>query len=168
MSNSTNAPVIPLKEFDQEMATTRTMLERVPNDQEHFKPHEKSMEFGYLTHLVAAIPGWIDATLRQDSIDLADGPKPQRMNTNEILHFFDRNVKQAREALQTITGEKLEEKWSLMMSGKMLMSLPRGEAARNHLSHLVHHRGQLSVYARLLNVKIPQIYGPSADTAWGA
>lgn len=168
MPASTNAPAIPLKEFDHEMDTTRKMLERLPEGQPHFKPHEKSMELGYLSFLVAAIPGWIDQTLRTDSIDLGVGTKPDAMSTNGLLEFFDKNVKQAREALQTIAGAKLGEHWSLKQGETVLITLPRGEAARQHLSHLVHHRGQLSVYERLLDVKLPQIYGPSADTPWGA
>ncbi|MEP6834464.1 MAG: DinB family protein [Gemmatimonas sp.] len=168
MPASNNAPIIPLKEFDHEMETTRKMLERVPDDQPHFKPHERSMEFGYLTFLVAAIPGWIDQTLRTDAIDLGEGKKPDAITTRDILQMFDKNVHQAREALQTITGDKLNEDWSLKRGDAVLMTLPRGEAARQHLSHLVHHRGQLSVYERLLDVKLPQIYGPSADTPWGS
>ena len=108
----TNTPVIPLKEFDHEMQTTRTMLERLPGDQSHFKPHEKSMEFGYLSFLVAAIPGWIDQTLRTDAIDLGEGKKPDALSTKNILEIFDKNVSQAREALQTITGDTLNENWS--------------------------------------------------------
>lgn len=164
MPASTNAPAIPLKEFDHEMDTTRKMLERLPGDQAHFKPHEKSMEFGHLSFLVATIPGWIDQTLRTDAIDLSEGEKPDAMSTKDLLVIFDKNVLQAREALQTITGGKLNEQWSLKQGESVLMTSPRGEAARQHLSHLVHHRGQLSVYERLLDVKLPQIYGPSADT----
>jgi uncharacterized damage-inducible protein DinB len=166
MSVSGNTPAIPLKEFDIEMATTRKMLERLPNDKNEFKPHEKSMAFGYLSQLVAGIPGWIARTLREDSINLAGGPKPTEKTTSEILEYFDDNVKNAREALETVTGAKLEENWSLKMGEQVLITTPRGEAARQHLNHLIHHRGQLSVYERLLDVKLPQIYGPSADTPW--
>jgi uncharacterized damage-inducible protein DinB len=164
---ASNVPVIPLKEFDHEMDTTRKMLLRLPEDQPHFKPHEKSMEFWYLCELVAAIPGWIDQTLRADSIDLGAQGKPQPKSASELLEFFDTNVKNCREALQSITGDILEKDWSLKMGDRMLMTLPRGEACRQHLSHLVHHRGQLSVYERMLDMKLPQIYGPSADTPWG-
>lgn len=164
---ASNAPVIPLKEFDHEMDTTRKMLLALPDDQPHFKPHEKSMEFWYLCELVSAIPGWIDQTLRTDAIDLAAGGKPKPKSANEILESFDNNVRTCREALQSITGDKLATPWSLKMGDKTLMTLPRGEAARQHLSHLVHHRGQLSVYERMLDMKLPQIYGPSADAPWG-
>ena len=165
--NAANTPAIPLKEFDQEMETTRKMLQGLPDDQPHFKPHEKSMEFWYLCDLVAAIPDWINQTLRTDSIDLAAGGNSKPKSANELLQTFDTNVKNCREALQNITGDKLQQSWSLKMKEQNLMTMPRGEACRNHLSHLVHHRGQLSVYERMLNMKLPQIYGPSADTPWG-
>lgn len=166
MSSADHSPAIPLKEFDVEMATTRKMLERIPDGQDQFKPHEKSMAFGYLCQLVASIPGWIDRTLREDAINLAEGQKPSNKNAGETLKIFDEYVANARDALQTITGAKLGENWSLKMGEQVLMTLPRGEAARQHLNHLIHHRGQLSVYERLLDVKLPQIYGPSADTSW--
>lgn len=166
MSASDNMPAIPLKEFDVEMATTRKMLERLPDGEFEFKPHEKSMAFGYLSQLVASIPGWIDKTLREDAIDLAAGQRPENKSAGDTLKFFDENVANARDALQNITGAKLVENWSLKMGDKVLITSPRGEAARQHLNHLIHHRGQLSVYERLLDVKLPQIYGPSADTPW--
>lgn len=165
---ASNAPAIPIKEFDHEMMTTRAMLERLPEGQTHFKPHEKSMEFWYLCELVAAIPSWIDQTLRTDEINLAAGTKPTPKTNGEILEYFDTNVKNAREALHTITGSQLDKDWSLKMGDKVLMTFPRGEAARQHLNHLIHHRGQLSVYERMVDVKLPQIYGPTADTPWGA
>ncbi|MBC8089377.1 MAG: damage-inducible protein DinB [Phycisphaerae bacterium] len=166
MSASDTTPAVPLKEFDLEMATTRKMLERLPEGQDHFKPHEKSMEFGYLAELVSAIPGWIHDTLRMNEIDMAAGERHAPRTPREVLQFFDEKVKDARGALEEITGAKLEENWSLKMGDKVLMTMPRGEAARQHLNHLIHHRGQLSVYERLLDVKLPQIYGPSADAPW--
>lgn len=168
MSSADNSPVIPLKEFDAEMATTRKMLERLPDGHDQFKPHEKSMEFGYLAILVATIPGWIHDTLRQNSIDIGSGQKPGSLSGGALLEAFDKHVKNARAALEEITGDKLVEDWSLKMGDQVLITAPRGEAARQHLNHLIHHRGQLSVYERLLDVKLPQIYGPSADAPWGA
>lgn len=167
MSAADNSPAIPLREFDIEMATTRKMLERLPDGHDQFKPHEKSMAFGYLGQLVAGIPSWIAMTLRQDTIDLASQPRHSERSAKDILSYFDDNVASARDALQNITGARLLEVWSLKMGERVLMTAPRGEAARQHLNHLIHHRGQLSVYERLLDVKLPQIYGPSADTPWG-
>lgn len=165
-ANKTTA--IPLTEFDREMETTRNMLERVPEGHDGFKPHEKSMQFSYLAFLVAAIPNWIDQTLRTEFIDLGanQSTRGEGLSSKDLLQIFDKNVKVAREALQTITGADLETDWSLKHGEKVLMTMPRGDAARNHLSHLIHHRGQLSVYERMLDAKLPQIYGPTADAPW--
>ncbi|MGV3710334.1 MAG: DinB family protein [Gemmatimonas sp.] len=167
MPTAANTVAIPLKEFDQEMQTTRNMLERLPDGKAKFKPHEKSMEFGYLSQLVASIPNWIEQTLATESIDLGKQGRMGETATKELLEMFDKNVAGARAALQKVTGEQLDVTWSLVMGEQTLMSTARGEAVRNHLSHLIHHRGQLSVYERLLDVKLPQIYGPTADTKWG-
>lgn len=166
MNTASNAPAIPLKEFDAEMATTRAMLERVPDGHDKYKPHEKSMEFGYLALLTSSIPGWIHDTLRKNEIDLGAQDPPSSAPARQLLEAFDGMVKGARQALQEITGDKLAEDWSLKHGEHVLMTLPRGEAVRQHLNHLIHHRGQLSVYERLLDVKLPAIYGPSADTKW--
>lgn len=166
MDTAHNAPAIPLKEFDEEMQITRGLLERLPEGHEKFKPHEKSMEFGYLGVLVASIPSWIHETLRKDEIDLAAGEAPGTMTTQQILRYFDAHVKDARKSLQEVTGTALAGDWSLKHGDATLMTLPRGEASRQHLRHLIHHRGQLSVYERMLDVKLPEIYGPTADTQW--
>lgn len=168
MTATTNTPAIPLKEFDHEMAVTRALLERLPEGKDQFKPHEKSMKFGYLAALVASIPNWIDETLKTDAIDLAvsDPSSELPITTKDLLTMFDKNVSGARESLENVVGEALLANWSLKMGEQVLLTAPRGESARDHLSHLIHHRGQLSVYARLLDVKLAQIYGPTADTAW--
>jgi uncharacterized damage-inducible protein DinB len=160
------SPVIPLKEFDAEMASTRRLLERVPSERGQWKPHEKSFALGHLAQLVAWIPGWITQTLREPRIDLSGGVGYSFEETATLLRVFDTNVAEARSALEAITGPALEEPWSLTMGETVLFTAPRGEAVRGHLSHLVHHRGQLTVYLRLLDVPLPQIYGPTADEAW--
>ena len=160
-------PVIPLAEFDQEMASTRRLLERVPSEKGSWKPHEKSFALGHLAQLVAWIPGWITPTLREPHIDLADGGGYSFETTETLLAMFDRNVREARESLASVTGKALEEPWSLRMGERVLLTSPRGEVTRQHLSHLVHHRGQLTVYLRLLDVPLPSIYGPTADEPWG-
>lgn len=157
---------IPLAEFDQEMATTRRLLERVPDDKGSWKPHPKSFPLAHLGQLVAGMPGWITRTLREPSIDLATGPRYSMETTATLLAEFDRNVKSAREALASVTDAQLDEPWSLTMGDKVLMTTPRGPTARQHLNHLIHHRGQLSVYLRELDVPIPSIYGPTADEGW--
>ncbi len=164
---STKAQAIPLKEFDQEMATTRRLLERVPSDKGTWKPHEKSFPLGHLAQLVAMMPGWITMTLRQPYLDLASGGFGYSFEaTEKLLADFDRHVQEAREVLAQVTGPALEEKWELRMGPQVVMTSTKGEVTRQNLSHLVHHRGQLTVYLRLLNVPIPQIYGPTADEKW--
>lgn len=156
-------PAIPLAEFDQEMGVTRRLLERVPTDRGEWKPHPKSFALGHLAQLVAGIPGWIARTLREPAIDLAAGPGYSFEPTTVLLEQFDANVRAAREALGSVTGAALDEPWSLRMGEQVLMTSPRGLTVRNHLSHLVHHRGQLTVYLRLVDVPLPQVYGPTAD-----
>jgi uncharacterized damage-inducible protein DinB len=165
-SNQIAASGIPLAEFDAEMASTRRLLERVPSEQVRWKPHEKSFALGHLAQLVSWIPGWIAKTLRESSIDLAGGAQYSYEATATLLDNFDANVAAARVALEEVTGEALAEPWSLLMGGEVLFTAPTGGAVRGHLNHLIHHRGQLTVYLRLLDVPLPQIYGPTADEKW--
>jgi uncharacterized damage-inducible protein DinB len=159
-------PAIPLKEFDQEMATTRRLLERVPGDKAAWKPHEKSFALGHLAQLVARMPGWITLTLRQPKLDLSAGQGYGFEPTEELLREFDRNVAEAREALGAVAGAALDEPWTLTAGERVLMTLPRGEVVRQNLNHLIHHRGQLTVYLREVDVPLPSIYGPTADERW--
>jgi uncharacterized damage-inducible protein DinB len=157
---------IPLAEFDQEMAATRRLLERVPSEQGSWKPHDKSFALGHLAQLVTWMPGWITRTLRDPHIDLAGGPGYTLETTETLLAEFDRNVDEARIALSEVQGAALQEPWSLRMGGEVIFTQPREQVVRNHLSHLIHHRGQLTVYLRLLDVPLPSIYGPTADEPW--
>jgi uncharacterized damage-inducible protein DinB len=157
---------IPLKEFDAEMASTRKLLDRVPDGQGAWKPHTKSFSLGHLAQLVASMPGWIATTLREPHIDLAKGSGYSLEPTRALLTMFDNNVRDACVALEAVTGAALDEPWSLKHGDRVLMTMPRREVVRQHLSHLSHHRGQLSVYLRLIDVPIPSIYGPTADERW--
>jgi uncharacterized damage-inducible protein DinB len=159
-------PAIPLKELDTEMESTRRLLERVPSGQGTWKPHEKSFALGHLAQLVSWLPGWIDRSLREPFIDLTSGGDYSFETTETLLAAFDENVAAARAALQEVTGAALDEPWSLRMGEQVLFTSPRREVVRSHLSHLIHHRGQLTVYLRLLDVPLPQIYGPTADESW--
>jgi uncharacterized damage-inducible protein DinB len=159
-------PAIPLKEFDQEMASTRKLLERVPSDKGTWKPHPKSFALGHLAQLVSWIPGWITSTLRDPHLDLAQAAGYSFEATETLLQRFDTNAKGAREALAEVTGPALDEPWSLKTGDRVILTLPRGEITRQNLSHLIHHRGQLTVYLRLLDVPLPQVYGPTADERW--
>src|SRR5688500_3920016 len=135
-----------LPESEQEMTTTRRLLERVPSDKGEWKPHSKSFALGHLAQLVAWMPGWIEQTLHQDFIDLGAGGGGYSFETTDtLLAMFDKNVDDAREALSTVSGSALDEPWSLKRGDAVLMTSPRGETVRSHLNHLIHHRGQLSV-----------------------
>lgn len=159
-------PAIPLEEFDQEMVTTRRLLERVPSDKGTWKPHEKSFPLGHLAQLVARMPGWFPMVLRQPRLDLSGAAGYTYEPTEALVKEFDQNVREAREALAGVTGTALDEPWSLTHGERVLFTARRGEVARSTLRHLVHHRGQLTVYLRLLDVPLPQIYGPTADERW--
>ena len=159
-------PVIPLKEFDQEMASTRKLLERVPSEKSTWKPHQKSFALGHLAQLVAWIPGWIARSLRESHIDLGQAGGYSFEATEALLRLFETNVREAREALAAVTGPALDAPWSLKHGEQVLFTAPRGEVVRQHLNHLIHHRGQLTVYLRLLDVPLPQVYGPTADERW--
>jgi uncharacterized damage-inducible protein DinB len=156
-----------LPEFDQEMATTRRVLERVPNDKGEWKPHEKSFSMAHLAQLVSMIPDWITQTLRKREINIAGGPGYSVQKTESLLEQFDRNVRGAREAIAATKDADFEVNWSLKMGDQVLYTQSRATGVRSHISHLVHHRAQLGIYLRLVNVPVPQMYGPTADEKWG-
>jgi uncharacterized damage-inducible protein DinB len=155
-----------LPEFDQEMATTRRLLERVPTDKGPWKPHPKSFALGHLAQLVSWMPGWITNTLRQTELNLAGGGGYSFETTETLLEKFDNNVRDAREAIAASTDTDFTVSWSLKRGDQVLWTAPRATVVRNHINHLIHHRGQLSVYLRLNDVPVPSIYGPTADERW--
>jgi len=158
-----------LPEFDHEMANTRKTLERVPEDKFAWKPHEKSMTLGDLATHLGNIPSWTKNTFEMDELDVAPpGAPPYRLeqakSRDELLNAFDKNVSEARAALEAASDENWQGKWSLLMTGKTIFTLPRPAVFRGFImSHSIHHRAQLGVYLRLLDVPVPSIYGPSAD-----
>jgi uncharacterized damage-inducible protein DinB len=157
-----------LPEFDQEMMVTRRLLERVPSEKGEWKPHPKSFALGHLAQLVARMPGWMAQTLRKTELDLkAGGGGYSFEKTPTLLAEFDKNVREAREAIAATSDADLHVPWSLKMGDRVLFTQPRGEVTRTHLNHLIHHRGQLTVYLRLVDVPLPSIYGPTADEGWG-
>ncbi|MDQ3520318.1 MAG: DinB family protein [Gemmatimonadota bacterium] len=155
-----------LPEFDQEMATTRRLLERVPSDKGSWKPHPKSFSLGHLTHLVSTMPGWITTTLRKTEIDLASSTGYSLQATEALLEQFDKHVREARTAFESSADADFLVPWSLKNGEQVLFTTPRGAAVRMHINHLIHHSGQLSVYLRLNDVPLPSIYGPTADERW--
>lgn len=156
-----------LDEFDYEAATTRRLFERVPDDHFDWKPHEKSFTLHQLTQHMAEMPGWMRAVGGQDELDLADAgdqPRPTIETTEDLLRVFDENVAVFRQEMQKLSDDDMMKPWRLRTGEKVHFEVPRVGAIRTFvLSHLIHHRGQLAVYLRLLDVPIPSIYGPSAD-----
>lgn len=161
----TNPPSL-LPEFDQEMKSTRRVLERVPSDKADWRPHPKSFPLGHLAQLLSWMPGWITNTVTETKLDLAGGAGYSMEKTESLLDVFDKNVREAREALAKATEADFEVPWSLTMGDRVLMTMPRGSVVRQHFSHLSHHRGQMTVYLRLLDIPVPSIYGPTADERW--
>ena len=152
-----------LPEFDQEMGPTRKLLERVPDDKGPWKPHPKSFPLGHLAQLVSWMPGWITTTLGGTFLDLATGGRYSFEPTATLLAGFDKNVREAKAAIAAARDSDFDVLWSLKHGTRVLFTAPRGVVVRQHISHLIHHRGQLTVYLRLLDVPIPSIYGPTAD-----
>lgn len=161
-----NSPVIPIAEFDAEMATTRRLIERVPDEKAEWKPHPKSFSLGHLTQLVSGMPAWISQALHNTELDLATGPGYGHATADELLATFDAGVAASRRALEEVTGSGLDIPWTLKSGDRVLWSAPRRAVVRAHLNHLIHHRGQLTVYLRLIEVPLPSIYGPTADEKW--
>ncbi|MFQ5678968.1 MAG: DinB family protein [Gemmatimonadota bacterium] len=160
-----------LPDFDEEIAATRRVLERVPEDRLDWSPHEKSMTLGRLASHVAETPGWAGALLRQDSFDVESGGdggyEPADCGSvEEILALLDESAASAREMVAATDDEAFLRPWSLLRGGETIFSVPRiGVFRRMMIHHLIHHRGQLTVYLRLLEVPVPQTYGPTADEA---
>jgi len=158
-----------LPEFEQEITNTRKVLERIPDDKWTWKPHEKSGTLGWLASHVGTVPGWLTMTLNTESLDYApvDGPTytpPTIETSKQLLAAFDKEVAEARAALTKASDQDLMQNWSLLAGGKEIFKMPRVSCIRGMImNHLIHHRGQLTVYLRLLNVPVPGLYGPSAD-----
>jgi uncharacterized damage-inducible protein DinB len=129
----------------------------------HFKPHETSMELGYLTLLVADIPRWIAKIIEQTELDFATDERFKPAIAEDVVKRFDANVQNAKNALANVSDEALQELFYLKNSGQVLYSAPKLSQLEQTVNHMVHHRGQLTVYMRMNNIPVPSIYGPSAD-----
>jgi len=170
MNEETNMKLTELlrAELDREVDRSRRALEQVPEGKYDWKPHEKSMIFGYLSNMVATIPMWITMQINQDELDVApvDGSKfeQKRMDTSEVfLEALDKAAADARKAFDNTTDAHLETNWRLLARGQVVMEAPRHEMIQDTINHWAHHRGQMTVYLRLMGAKVPALYGPSAD-----
>jgi uncharacterized damage-inducible protein DinB len=157
-----------LPEFDHEMATTRRLLERLPEAEFAWKPHAKSMALGQLAGHIANLPRWCSATLETTVFDLDSFPADVRPTLPEsraaVIDEFDAKVKAARSLLSATGDAEFMTPWTLKKGGQEVFTLPRISAIRSFvMNHLIHHRGQLSVYLRMKDVPLPSIYGPTAD-----
>ena len=154
-------------ELKHEAASTRKMLECVPLDKLTWKPHEKSTELGKLAKHTASLSSWVSRALTTDELDFAKGrpaPAPDFTTTAELLAILDTNVAQALKDLENTSNETFMQLWTLRQGEKVYMTMPKAAVIRHMaLNHAVHHRGQLSVYLRLLDVAVPGMYGPTAD-----
>lgn len=162
-----------LAELDREVARSRRALENLPHGKADWKPHEKSMALGPLAGMVAMIPMWIEMIVRQDQLDIApaDGsahewPTPQ--TASEHVETLEKAAEGARAALRGTDEAHLNTRWQLLAGGTVVSDTPRHEMLRDTINHWAHHRGQMTVYLRLLGAKVPALYGPSADdTSFG-
>jgi uncharacterized damage-inducible protein DinB len=158
-----------LPEFDREMASTRKVLERIPDDKLNWKAHPKSNSIGWNANHLADLPNWLTQTLKTQSLDLAPvGGEPYQApnltSRQAILDQFDRNVATAREALTAAKDEEVGRTWTLLRAGTPMLAMPRAAVIRGFvLNHIIHHRAMLCVYLRLNDIPVPGMYGPSGD-----
>ncbi|HEU5239537.1 MAG TPA: DinB family protein [Pyrinomonadaceae bacterium] len=155
-------------ELNREIERSRRALEQAPKGKYDWKPHDKSMIFGYLANMVATIPMWITMQLNQDELDIApkDGSKfeQKRLDSSvELVEALDKAAAGARAAFEQTSDEHLKTNWQLKRAGDVVMEAPRYEMIQDTLLHWAHHRGQMTVYLRLMSAKVPALYGPSAD-----
>ena len=156
-----------LRELESEARATRACLEKVPMEKADWRPHDKSMPLGYLASMIAEMPKWIQYTAEKGEIDFGTFQHDKIETTDQLVAAFDENMTAVRTALENLTDEGLKETFSLKSQGKLLFSSPKDESISQSINHLVHHRGQLTVYLRLNDLPIPAIYGPSADDKAG-
>jgi uncharacterized damage-inducible protein DinB len=155
-------------ELTREVARSRRALEQVPEGKYDWKPHERSMIFGYLADMVATIPSWVEMQISRDELDIApvDGPafrQEPRKTRAALIDALDQAAAAAGAAFAKTTDEHLKTNWRLKARGQVVMEAPRFEMIQDTLSHWSHHRGQMTVYLRLMDAKVPALFGPSAD-----
>jgi uncharacterized damage-inducible protein DinB len=154
--------------LDRETPRSRRALEEVPAGKHDWKPHDKSMAFGYLAQLVATMPGWMAMGVTRSELDVAPAsgsamPQEKLETSEALVNALDKSAAEARAALQGTTDEFLMTPWKLLARGQVVQETPRWVMIQDTLNHWAHHRGQMTVYLRLLGARVPSIYGPSAD-----
>jgi len=157
-----------LTEMDREVERSRRALEQVPEGKYDWKPHDKSMIFGYLADMVATMPSWIAMGITKDELDIAptDGStmkQAPKETSAALVEALDKSAADARSALKAATEEYLMTSWRLLARGRVVIETPRHVMIQDTINHWAHHRGQMTVYLRLLGAKVPALYGPSAD-----
>jgi uncharacterized damage-inducible protein DinB len=158
-----------LAELERETRRSRRALEEVPAGKYDWKPHDKSMAFGYLTQLVATMPSWMAMGITRSELDVAPASgssalSREKLETSEVLvNALDKSAAEARTAIQGTTDQFLMTAWRLLARGQVVQETPRWVMIQDTLNHWAHHRGQMTVYLRLLGARVPSIYGPSAD-----
>lgn len=165
-SNLPTLKEIAFGDLERELAVTRVVLERLPQEHYEWKPHEKSMSLGRLALHVATLPDWIRVTIDQDDLDVATAPRPPEAlkDRQELLGTFDRHVVALREAIARFDAANLNRPWTMRNGQQVMVTRPRAMVYRVWcVNHLIHHRGQLCLYLRLLNVPVPTVYFNTAD-----
>jgi uncharacterized damage-inducible protein DinB len=157
-----------LTELDREVERSRRALEQVPDGKYDWKPHDRSMIFGYLANMVATMPTWVAMEILQDELDIAPTngsamEQTKKETSDALLAAIDKAATDARAALEKTTDEHLMTSWRLLAGGQVVMETPRHVVIQDTINHWAHHRGQMTVYLRLMGAKVPALYGPSAD-----
>lgn len=157
------------KELEQEASTTKKMLERIPEEKFNWQPHPKSMTVSRLATHIAELPSWIPMILNSDELDFANNPYSPKINNNniELMEYFKEALAEGKASLATASDEQLSDLWTLREGDKIFETSPKAEVLRMTFCQIVHHRAQLGVYLRLLDIPIPGSYGPSADEVNG-
>ncbi|MCB0832342.1 MAG: DinB family protein [Bacteroidetes bacterium] len=153
-----------IAELNHESVATHKMLERIPEDSQHWKPHEKSRTIGETARHIANLPGLFIAAMGQDGVDRTQYQVPPCESVVDVVSMFDQNIKNAVNTLLLLPDDKMMQPWTYRYGEKVIFKMPRLAIIRGMgINHLIHHRGQLSVYLRMLDIPLPGVYGPTAD-----
>jgi len=151
-------------EWDQEGANTRKALERVPAEKWDWKPHPKSGTLGWMASHIATLPHFAITTIKTSEFEIEGGERPKVDGHSQLLPVFDEQLRKGHEAIASVTDEQLRQTWTLKWKGQVLFAMPKYNVVRGMcFNHIIHHRAQLTMYLRTLDIPVPALYGPSAD-----